>query len=146
MDNAKDTNGNGCTGGWGGHCRHDLYIWFQNKVGEACQTNWLFNNARVQRGNHGKNKDDAFDGAGWDYFNWNQVGCVSGYGFNVPNKVGLNNIYKSFDKGGICNNAINGKLIFVVSVLFMINYFNYFYPMIYGYIALPPSLSKAQGK
>ena len=89
MDNIKDKNSKGCTGGSGGYCKHDMYIRFKNKVGDTCQTRWLFNNARWARGNDGASKDDAFDGQGWDCFNWNEVNCVSGNGFYVPNKVGV---------------------------------------------------------
>ena len=88
MDNDVQHNGHeGCTRGSGGYCRHDMFVHFQNKVGAGCNTRWLFNNARWKRGNDGKNKDDAFDSAGWDCFNWNEVNCVSGNGFYVPNKV-----------------------------------------------------------
>ena len=87
MDNNDKTNHEGCTGGWHGYCKHDLRVYFQNKVGDACGTRWLFNNARVQRGQHGKNRDDAFDSEGWDCFSWNEVDCVKGNGFYVPNKV-----------------------------------------------------------
>lgn len=87
MDNNGRTDHHGCTGGWGGYCKNDLIVYFRNKVGAYCQTNWLFNNARVQRGQHGDNGNDAFDSSGWDCFSWSQVNCVSGNGFYVPNKV-----------------------------------------------------------
>ena len=83
-----DNGADGCTGGPYGHCDHDLYVYFINKIGAGCSTRWLFNNARWKSGNDGKNaKNEAFDNAGWDCFNWNEVNCVSGNGFYVPNKV-----------------------------------------------------------
>ena len=87
MDNEARADHYGCTGGWGGYCEHDLKVQFWNTVGDSCSSNWLFNNARVQRGQHGKNQDDAFDSPGWDCFNWSEVGCSVGNGFYVPNKV-----------------------------------------------------------
>ena len=87
MDNAANRNSNGCTGGSGGYCKHDMYIYFQNKIGATCSTRWLFNQMRWKRGQDGKNLDDAFDSVGWDCFSWNEVACVSGNGFYVPNKV-----------------------------------------------------------
>ena len=84
MDNCEDC----CHGGHGGHCDHDLYAWFQNKVGTVCHTRWLFNEARRHRGTYGADEDDAFDGTdSWDCFDWNEALCVSGNGFEVPNKV-----------------------------------------------------------
>ena len=91
MDNNDRTDHWGCTGGWGGYCYNDLKVYFRNKVGEGCTTNWLFNQARVQRGQHGSNGNDAFDSEGWDCFSWSQVNCVSGNGLHVPNKVFIPN-------------------------------------------------------
>ena len=61
---------------------------FKNKLGTNCQTRWLFNEARRARNQYDKNADDAFDGWWtWDNFEWNEVQCVAGNGFYVPNKV-----------------------------------------------------------
>ena len=77
-----------CHNGLGGYCDHDVIANFQNKIGAQCQTRWLGNEARRARGTYGYNRDDAFDGWwSWDYFDWNDVLCVAGNGFYVPNKV-----------------------------------------------------------
>ena len=83
MDNCETC----CNGGWGGYCDNDLFIRFEDRLGNACQTRWLTNNMRVKRGQHGTNGDDAFDGSSWDSFNWSEALCASGNGFYVPNKV-----------------------------------------------------------
>ena len=83
MDNCDDC----CTGGSYGYCDNDIYMWFQNKLGETCRTRWLFNNWRWKHGNDGKDKDDAFDSSGWKQFDWYETNCVAEWGFNVPNKV-----------------------------------------------------------
>ena len=84
MDNCEDC----CTGGETGYCDHDIYMWFQNKLGQTCHTRWLFNNWRWAKGNDGKNEDDAFDvGGEWKLFQWYQTNCIKEWGFYVPNKV-----------------------------------------------------------
>ena len=92
MNNAEDQNANGCTGNYNGYCKHDMYIRFWNKVGDACNTHWLYNNARWAKGI----ENEYFTNEGWDCFDWTHTNCVSGWGFYVPNKVSWKNIYLQF--------------------------------------------------
>ena len=88
-----DSSANGCNGdtyGWGGHCDNDLLIWFQDRMGRACQSRWLVNNWRVKYGQLGTNGDDAFDSHEWDWFDWREAGCIKEDGLDVPNKVKMN--------------------------------------------------------
>ena len=86
MDNAVESC-NGITQSYNGYCDNDYIIYFRNKYGQTCQTRWLFNNARWQRGRLEENGDDAFDSPGWDGWTWYQAGCAKEWGFYVPNKV-----------------------------------------------------------
>ena len=87
MDNVAG----GCTGNvhsYNGYCTHDLRMYFQDRLGNTCWTNWLFNNARWKWNRLGKNGADNFDTTyKWNGFNWYQASCASSWGFYVPNKV-----------------------------------------------------------
>ena len=87
MDNVAG----GCTGNvhsYNGYCTHDLRMYFQDRLGNTCWTNWLFNNARWKWSRLGKNGADNFDTRyRWNGFNWYQASCASSWGFYVPNKV-----------------------------------------------------------
>ena len=85
MDNCETC----CSGGAGGHCDNDMFLRFEDKLGNACQTRWLFNNRRWHDGNDGKNENDAFDGGVWDGWTWTDALCAVNHGFYVPNKVML---------------------------------------------------------
>ena len=87
MDNCA-TCCNGHHYGAGGYCDNDLFLRFEDRLGNACQTRWLTNNMRWKRGNNLKNKDDAFDGKNtWESFTWTDAYCAKDNGFYVPNKV-----------------------------------------------------------
>ena len=82
-----DNTAYGCTGGRNGSCTNDARMYFQNKLGIGCTTEWLVNNYRWKKIGDGINGNDAFDGPRWDYFDWYEAGCIASMGFYVPNKV-----------------------------------------------------------
>ena len=102
MDNCA-TCCNGYYYGAGGYCDNDLILRFEDRLGNGCQSRWLTNFMRWKRGNTRKNKDDAFDGEGWEGFVWTDALCAKDDGFYVPNKVkkkihknGMSSVYNIF--------------------------------------------------